>query len=103
MLCLCFHLAQRENSEVLIKQDITTGDVLNVECHGTLSDGSTYTSFPVCKSDDLVGRVASDDLVRARDRSCWVKAKLNDESYLVSSGEGFNVWNCVVKCKRYET
>jgi hypothetical protein len=85
---------------VLIKQDSATGDVLNVECHGTLSDGSTYTSFPFGESDDLVGRVASEELVLPRDRSCWVKAKLDDESYLVSSGEGFNVWNCVVKPKR---
>jgi hypothetical protein len=85
-----------EYSEVLIEQDTVTGDVLNVECHGTLSDGSKYNG----KADDVVGRVAGEELVPARDRSWWVKAKLDNESYLVSSGEGFYVWNCIVKPKR---
>lgn len=81
---------------MLIEQDMVMGDVLNVEWHGTLSDGSKYNG----KVDDLVGHVAGEELAPARDRSWWVKSKLDNESYLVSSGEGFNVWNCIVKPKR---
>lgn len=88
-------------SEVLIKQDTNTGDVLNVGCHGTLSDGSSYDlrHFPADNNGD-VGRLVRDELVPSeapRDRQWWVKAKFNDGSFLVSSGEGFNVWNAVVR------
>lgn len=91
-------------SEVLIEQDTTNGQVMNVKCHGTLSDGSSYDvcHFPAQDNDNAVGRLATDDLVPVetpRDRLWWVKAKFEDGSYLVSSGEGFNVWNSVVRPK----
>jgi len=91
-------------SEVLIKLNARTGEVMNVECHGTLSDGSSYDicHFSADDDDDAVGTQARDDLVPVeapRDKLWWVKAKFDDGSYLVSSGEGFNVWNCLVRPK----
>lgn len=73
---------------------------MSVECHGTLSDGSTYDICHFPAEDDAVGRLAMDELVPSEapcDRLWWVKAKFDDGSFLVSSGEGFNVWNCVVR------
>jgi len=94
---LCF-------SEVLIQQDTRTGEVTNVDCHGNLSDGSNYaiSHFPT-NDNNVVGRLATDENVppgAPRDRQWWVKAKFDDGSVLVSSGEGFNVWNSVVQPRK---
>ena len=89
-------------SEVLIEQVTKTGDVMKVECHGTLSDGSTYDICHFPTNDDTVGQLARDELVpnkTPRERLWWVKAKFYEGSFLISSGEGFNVWNCVVEPK----
>lgn len=90
---------------MLIEQDTTTGVVKRVECHGTLSDGESYNvcHFP---EDDEVGQLASDNLIPTdapRDRLWWVKAKFDNGSYLLSSGEGFKVWNCIVTPKNEAT
>ena len=92
-------------SEVLIEQDVTTGDVVNVECHGTLSDGSAYTTGDLFENNEknkFVGQVAHEELVppSARDRTWWVKSRMEDNSYLLSTGEGFDVWNCIREPKK---
>lgn len=87
---------------MLIEQNTTTGQVMKVNCHGTLSDGSSYDVCHFQVEENAVGQLASDDLVPAetpRDRLWWVKAKFDDGSFLVSSGVGFKVWNCVVRPK----
>lgn len=87
---------------MLIEQKAKTGEVMNISCHGTLSDGSSYDIRHFPTDDDAVGHLASEELVpkeAPRDKLWWVKAKFDDGSFLVSSGEGFNVWNCVVRPK----
>ena len=89
-------------SEVLIEQDTMTGEVKRVECHGTLSDGSSYYVCHFPTQDDEVGQLANDNLIPTeapRDRLWWVKAKFDNGAYLLSSGEGFKVWNCIVTSK----
>ncbi|GAX23853.1 hypothetical protein FisN_20Hh058 [Fistulifera solaris] len=106
-------------SEVLITQCTTSGKVLDVHWHGTLSDGSCYKSssldFALPKQDKTqsglqVGFLAPFSLGSplentAFDGPWWTRATLvdDDESqpqkYVFVHGEGFHSYNCVVESK----
>ena len=90
-------------SEVLVEQCRRTGDIISVELHGVLSDGSKYEMKNVM-SDDRVGQLmpAVSPVINEKTTlpiNWWVKAKLgdgHDESFLLSSGEGYKVWNRIL-------
>jgi hypothetical protein len=105
-------------SEVVMEQCSETGQMLSVYCHGTLSDGTAYetleyalnndtTTMPSSSSssktaDLVVGRLASGPLVPDKansphGESWWTRAAFRDGSYLLTAGEGFHVWNRIVK------
>ena len=95
--------------EVLIDQCIDSDSVSSTVLHGVLSDGSKFESvnlFDVDENPDLslVGtRLDRKDFVfegSVRDDSgeemdWWVKSKLTDGSFLVSTGKGYEVSNSI--------
>jgi hypothetical protein len=96
-------------SEVLIEQCVVTGKLLEVSFHGVLSDGSNYETKPlplaVTQVDQSTSSLAIGTLARtcaAMRASCsvrdlwWTRAELKDGEFLVSRGEGFNVWNQIL-------
>lgn len=98
-------------SEVLILQDCReSGKILNVQFHGTLSDGTEYDTCSLYleqSSSSLhshleVGTLASGPFVPDASKSphngpWWTRAAFLDGSYMLTAGEGFDVWNYVVK------
>jgi hypothetical protein len=105
-------------SEVVMEQCSKTGQILSVYCHGTLCDGTAYetreldlnngtttnrSSASASTTVDLVvGRLASGPLVPDKANSphggpWWTRAAFRDGSYLLTAGEGFHVWNRIVK------
>jgi hypothetical protein len=108
-------------SEVVMEQCSETGKILSVYSHGTLSDGTVYetreldlnngaTTTPssfsslstTADADLVVGRLASGPLVPNKANSphgepWWTRAAFRDGSYLLTAGEGYNVWNLIVK------
>lgn len=87
-------------SEVLIEQSASSGTVVSVRCHGCLSDGSKYETVNYLEDDMHVGQLAKAPLtpnVKNTPRDFWVKAKFTDGSYLITTGESYDVWNYVVK------
>lgn len=90
-------------SEILIDQ-CAKGKVVGVTYHGRLSDGLEYKSSNFCnhhRDSSLVGKLVNKkQLVIEGDtdnkQTDWiVKAKLSDESFLVSSGKGHQVFNAI--------
>jgi hypothetical protein len=104
---------RRAVSEVLIEQCAATGKLLEVSFHGVLSDGSCYETKPLPLAATQVGRASSSLAVGTLVPGCcthrranlktsdlwWTRAALKDGTFLISRGEGFNVWNQVL-CAR---
>jgi hypothetical protein len=107
-------------SEVVMEQCSETGKIISVYSHGTLCDGTVYetreldlnNSTPSTPSSStstidadaglVVGRLASGALVPDKATSphgqpWWTRAAFRDGSYLLTAGEGFHVWNLIVK------
>lgn len=98
-------------SEVLLTQDVATGQITNAICHGVLSDGSTYETKPLewrrPSSDETdnesslfrVGTLAKEGPdVPSADASphkgpWWTRAAFVDGSYMLAAGKGFDSWN----------
>jgi hypothetical protein len=97
-------------TEVLIEQCRESGFVLDTYCHGTLSDGTMYTSRnldfgrpTIASPGDLeVGTLALGKFVPSEFESphggpWWTQAALTDGSFLLAAGEGFKFWTRMVK------
>jgi hypothetical protein len=104
-------------SEVLITQCPTSGKVLDVYWHGTLGDGSSYTSssldFALPNQDQAQSRLRVGCLAPisvtsslgspANDRPWWTRATLIDDEemepkkFLLVHGEGFHSSNWIVE------
>ena len=91
-------------SEVVIEQCIETGKTLSVYSHGLLSDGALYETRPYNEAtgDLRVGKRAPDPLVRLLPKSShpgpwWTRAIFTDGSLMLSSGQGFDQWNNILK------
>jgi len=105
-------------SEVLIEQCTETGKLLDVFCHGTLSDGTRYESTSLdfdqryvavgnstaSLGDSLVvgavtPRTVAPDLSESPHHGpwWWTRSAFKDGSYLLTAGEGFRAWNRIVK------
>lgn len=97
-------------SEVLIEQCAITGELLEVYFHGVLSDGSEYEAQPLPLAGTQLRKSGSSLDVGTVTPACytatrascrrsdvwWTRAALKDGSFLVSRGEGFNVWNQIL-------
>ena len=107
-------------SEVLMEQCCDSGEILSLKSHGVLSDGSHYESVNFMDSTNsdvnaMIGKqvVKNTELVfengdtipqndedgEKEKRDWWVKSKLKDGSFFLSSGEGWNVYNSIAKKK----
>jgi hypothetical protein len=99
-------------TEVLIEQDSESGELLDVYCHGTFSDGSKFTSkrldfgsVPKADPDNLVvGALASGMLVPDEAQSphggqWWTQSALVNGSILLAAGEGFRFWTRMIAGK----
>ena len=105
-------------SEVLMEQCCDSGEVLSLKTHGVLSDGNQYESVNFMDSTNpdvkaMIGKQVgnSTELVfengdtfpqndednQNKTRDWWVKSKLKDGSFFLSSGEGWNVYNSIAK------
>jgi hypothetical protein len=96
-------------TEVVIQQCELTGRILEVSFQGTLSDGSRYEAEPLQFGEhdaaDLplpVGTITPSALAPIagpvrREPRWWTRAALKGGSFLVCSGEGFIVWNRIIR------
>ena len=94
-------------SEVLLKQCVDSGKICGVVSHGVLSDGTPYDSNNLYDSDEdnaMIGKVVDrkklvfegsvqDDSNNEID--WFVRSKLGDGSFLISSGRGYEVFNSI--------
>ena len=101
--------------EVLMEQCTQTGEIVDIHYHGRLSDGTTYRAQSLdllgspSESGLTVGGLASGPQVPLPTESpngnwWWTRALFSSDgsdnyfdSYLIATGEGFDVWNRVVK------
>merc|ERR1711915_448643 len=102
----------------LMEQCCDSGEILSLKSHGVLSDGSHYESVNFMDSTNsdvkaMIGKqvVKSTELVfengetfpqndednAKENRDWWVKSKLKDGSFFLSSGGGWNVFNSIAK------
>lgn len=94
-------------SEIVMEQCSETGQIRSVFCHGTLSDGTAYetceldldgtTTTTTTSPDLVVGKLASGPLVPDKAHPWWTRAAFRDGSYLLTTGEGYDAWNRIVK------
>lgn len=93
-------------SEVLVELSGSGQCLDSVHCHGVLSDGTEYHTLnlldPSVSHNTSIGQVAPDHLVPAVSESphrgrWWTKSIFRDGSHLFYAGEGYNVWNYIVK------
>ena len=103
--------------EVLIDQNVDDGSISSTISHGKLSDGMRYESINLFDADKdpdaaLIGTLLDrDDFVfegSVRDDSgeemdWWIKNKLSDGRFLVSSGKGYDVFNSIAEKKHSST
>lgn len=90
--------------EVLIELCETTGRLMSVVLHGTLGDGTKYETKDLLCDDPgalCVGSLAPDAYVPLysphKDGRWWTRAAFVDGSYLLTAGESFHAWNCLVR------
>lgn len=105
-------------SEVIIEQNLETGVISKIFSHGVLSEGSSYQSKNLMQiegENNWVGKVIDQDsftIMQNEDEESldkiydlikneniekwWVKSRLNDDTYIVSSGKFHDVWNIKV-------
>lgn len=93
-------------SEPLIQLCPTARRVNSVNIHGCLSDGSYYETGNIMDVDGevnlLLGRKLGNVEFKdnhsgdTREGVFWAKGKVGD-NHLVTSGEGFQVWNAYIK------
>ena len=100
--------------EVLIDQCADDGSISSTILHGVLSDGSKYESIDLFdrngdSDSKLIGtRLDRKDFVfegSVRDDSSvemdwWIKSKLTNGSFLVSTGKGYEVFNSIATRRR---
>ena len=89
------------NSEPVIQLS-PNQNVNSIKIHGCLSDGSYYKATNImspCDGSIVTGRPLIGQKSFKDEKTCdmkqgvfWVKGKVGD-NYLVSRGEGFDVWN----------
>ena len=103
--------------EVLIDQNVDDGSISSTISHGKLSDGTRYESINLFDADKdpdtaLIGTLLDrDDFVfegSVRDDSgeemdWWIKNKLSDGRFLVSSGKGYDVFISIAEKKHNGT
>ena len=94
-------------SEVLLKQWVGSGKIYSVGSHGVLSDGTAYDSDNLYGSDEgnaMIGtlvdrkKLVFEEFVQddSNDEVDWfVRSKLEDGSFLISSGRGIEVFNSI--------
>jgi hypothetical protein len=94
-------------TEVLLEQDVDSGELISLRTHGTLSDGSRYQSINV-KDEDIVGTLVDRSKLcfegsiqeDSNDRIDWfTKTQLLDGTYLVTTGKGYEVFNSIARVK----
>jgi hypothetical protein len=96
-------------TEVLIEQDAESGELLDVYCHGTFSDGSKFTSksldfgsVPKADSDNLVvgalasGMLVPDEALSPHGGRWWTQSALVNGSVLLAAGDGFQFWTRLI-------
>lgn len=102
-------------SEVVVEQCNETGKLLDVYFHGRMNDGTYYETDKLefdrndCsnlaagvggENSLVVGRASPSEIVAPdANFSWWTRARLKDPSgsFLLAAGEGFNIWNHIIK------
>jgi hypothetical protein len=100
---------RRAVSEVLLTQDVDTGDIVRVICHGILSDGTMYETKPLpwrdfdtSESHLGVGCLARRNSHIPSEKDSphkgrwWTRASFLDGSHLLTTGEAYDVWNYII-------
>jgi hypothetical protein len=94
-------------TEVLLEQNVDSGELISLHTHGTLSDGSSYRSVNV-KGEDIVGtlvdrrKLCFEGSIQedSNDKIDWfTKTHLSDGTYLVTTGRGYEVFNSIARVK----
>jgi hypothetical protein len=96
-------------SEILLEQDCTSLAILAIRIRGRLSDGSQHESVThLGDIDSYIGRPVDRDIFSfegsiqddTSDKVQWyVKSKLEEGNYLLSTGKGYEVYNSVASLK----
>ena len=88
-------------SEALVELN-SRGEILDVRCHGVLSNGTRYETKPLPldaeHGETTIGTLASE--VQAPSdggKLWWTKAQLDDDSFLLTTAKGYDVTNCLIK------
>jgi len=81
------------NKSDLIVGKLADPDVIRSSC---IWDPSYCTSFS-CPPSSAIDNDGKAHKKEEKEEQFWVKAKFLDGSFLLSKGEGFDVWNVVVK------
>lgn len=91
----------RAVSEVLIEQCTSSGRLVDVSCHGVLSDGTDYSTLGLREAGN---RTQSDFMPGTEsnlDAPCgekwWTQASLSDGSFLLAASKGFDFWSRIVR------
>jgi len=99
-------------SEVIMEQCCETGKLIDVHCHGRLSDGTEYETHSLdmdtkrneTSTDNVVtvGKLAPSTIAPDPGNSphggpWWTQAAFRDGSFLLSAGKGYQSWNRIVK------
>lgn len=96
-----------------MEQCVEGGHIESIVCHGTLSDGMSFET-----SNYLEEASDTNDIGKLVDRSkfvfegsiqddsldevdWWIKTKLSDGKYLVSSAKGYEVFNSIASKRSY--
>ena len=96
---------KRAVSEVLLTQNVKTGEIVEAICHGILSDGTEYETHPLpwrdeeTDQDPRVGCIAQGSRVPSdspHNGPWWTRAAFKDSSRLLVAGEAYDVWNLIV-------
>ena len=96
----------RQLSEILIDICAHCNKIVRAISHGVLSDGTTYTSTDWMDEEEskFIGQqldtsyfevVHSKSSSAPENKPWWVKAKIDDNTFLVSKSSGFDVWNSI--------
>jgi hypothetical protein len=97
-------------SEILLEQDCESLGISSIRVRGTLSDGSHHESINYLEGDtNYIGKPVDRNIFSfegsiqddSYDNVQWyVKSKLQEGNYLVSTGKGYEVYNSVAKLKK---